>query len=317
MARTCQTLGFANRVTARVCTARCGVQSASPARLATPTSAGRCLRKTAPWGASAPALTTAGCAATMYAERQRAVVLACRVLPHPPLPPSLQPVPPQVIDAGEECDHGVSGPSGCCAAGCVLRPEATCDPEHSPCCTGECVVEQDTRQACRPAAAGDECDGASLFTRCACLDTAAVWLVTRPIPLPFQSPKPATACLRSAPLTPSLPPVRNAGTCQAGSARVSAPSAAPCVPAARTSGSCSGPLTPAPSPTTADPCSSATPTLTSPTATFRRRRTTAPTPATARWLTTTPRLNATSVACRAGSARPSARCGAGVSGPNS
>ncbi|KAG5646892.1 hypothetical protein DXG03_001968 [Asterophora parasitica] len=55
-----------------------------------------------------------------------------------------------IVEKGEDCDPGKGVDSACCdPETCKFRPGALCDPESSPCCTGQCTFAPST-QVCRP-----------------------------------------------------------------------------------------------------------------------------------------------------------------------
>ncbi|CAL1697050.1 unnamed protein product [Somion occarium] len=55
-----------------------------------------------------------------------------------------------IVEEGEDCDPGTGSTSSCCDVDtCKFRSGAVCDPDSSPCCTGECTFAP-TTQVCRP-----------------------------------------------------------------------------------------------------------------------------------------------------------------------
>lgn len=55
-----------------------------------------------------------------------------------------------IVEPGEDCDPGIGVNSTCCdTTTCKFINDAVCDPQSSPCCTGQCSFAPAT-QVCRP-----------------------------------------------------------------------------------------------------------------------------------------------------------------------
>jgi len=68
-----------------------------------------------------------------------------------------------IVEKGEDCDPGKGVVSACCdSATCKFKNGAVCDPESSPCCTGQCTFAPAT-QICRPSKDA-RCDTAETCT---------------------------------------------------------------------------------------------------------------------------------------------------------
>jgi len=68
-----------------------------------------------------------------------------------------------IVEVGEDCDPGPGVNSTCCnSATCKFTAGAVCDPDSTPCCTGQCQFAPST-QVCRPSQ-DPTCDIAELCT---------------------------------------------------------------------------------------------------------------------------------------------------------
>jgi Disintegrin len=68
-----------------------------------------------------------------------------------------------IVEKGEDCDPGKGVVSACCdSTTCKFKGNALCDPQSSPCCTGQCSFAPVT-QVCRPSR-DSKCDTAEMCT---------------------------------------------------------------------------------------------------------------------------------------------------------
>lgn len=68
-----------------------------------------------------------------------------------------------IVEKGEDCDPGKGVVSACCdSTTCKFKNNAVCDPQSSPCCTGQCSFAPVT-QVCRPSR-DSKCDTAETCT---------------------------------------------------------------------------------------------------------------------------------------------------------